>query len=149
MKHLLKYTLILLLSVSFSSHASGQTNQSRELIQLIKLNDEWGAKWVARDPDLMASYCEPNALHGFKLEKEGRTEISKAWAISFAHPELKLTWKTENAEISKSGDLAFITSLWTTSYKLDNGKMLNLQGTALSVWRKQSDGTWKVYLNKL
>ena len=51
---------------------------------------------------------------------------------------LVLTWKPENATISKSGELGFTYGIWTLIAKGDTA-----QGTYLTVWKKNSSGQWK------
>jgi hypothetical protein len=53
-----------------------------------------------------------------------------------------LVWYPEAMGISESGDLAWSLGPWT--YAAKKGAAVLVQGHFLSVWRKQSDGRWKV-----
>ncbi len=53
-----------------------------------------------------------------------------------------LTWRPESAELAASGDLGYTYGIYTyqdrdTSY----------EGTYVTVWRKQADGSWKFVLD--
>ncbi len=53
-----------------------------------------------------------------------------------------LTWKPAKAEIAKSGDLGFTYGI----YELKT-KDTTLNGTYVSIWKKQSSGAWKFVLD--
>jgi len=147
-KYTLNYALILLLLVSFSNRACAQTNGDQELKKLIKLNDDWSDQFVKKDVDFFTSFFEPNARVGWKLETVGKEEIRKSWTSIFAMPEIQFAWKTKDAQMAKSGDLAYLTSAWTQSWKEKDGTTKNFSGTALAIWRKQADGSWKILMEK-
>ena len=53
-----------------------------------------------------------------------------------------LTWKPDAAEIAASGDLGFTYGIYTLK-QVDT----TIQGTYVSVWKKQADGSWKYVLD--
>jgi ketosteroid isomerase-like protein len=53
-----------------------------------------------------------------------------------------LTWEPSGGEIAESGDLGFTYGI----YKLEIEDTL-LQGTYVSIWKKQKDGKWKFVLD--
>ncbi len=55
-----------------------------------------------------------------------------------------LTWQPQRASISDSGDLGYTWGLATWKGKDAQGKPVSGHGKYLTVWRKQSDGSWKV-----
>ena len=53
-----------------------------------------------------------------------------------------LTWAPERGEVALSGDLGYTYGLYTYTTK-----DTTLQGTYVSVWKKQKDGSWKYVLD--
>ena len=82
---------------------------------------------------------EPNrkGLHG-------RAEIEKSLAATFAGariPSLKL--KTE--DLATGGDYAIETGSYEQTVQPKSGKAINDVGKYLVVWKKQADGSWKLF----
>ncbi len=63
----------------------------------------------------------------------------EVWQSRPARPGSRLTWYPVLADVAQSGDLGYTTGPWTAS---QNGQP-QAAGEYLTVWRKQSDGTWK------
>lgn len=58
--------------------------------------------------------------------------------------DYSLTWAPKDGEVAQSGDMGFTYGVFTLKYK----NMDSVQrGTYVSIWRRQSDGTWKVSLD--
>jgi ketosteroid isomerase-like protein len=53
-----------------------------------------------------------------------------------------LTWSPENAEMALSGDLGYTYGLYT--YQTAD---TTFQGTYVSIWQKQANGSWKYILD--
>ena len=53
-----------------------------------------------------------------------------------------LTWKPENAELASSGELGYTYGIYTF-----HDKDTTFQGTYVSIWKKQRDGSWKYVLD--
>jgi ketosteroid isomerase-like protein len=53
-----------------------------------------------------------------------------------------LTWEPQAAEMARSGDLGYTYGLFTVT-----AKDTTLQGTYISIWKKQKDGSWKFVLD--
>jgi ketosteroid isomerase-like protein len=74
-----------------------------------------------------------------------RAVSGKAWIAG--HPETPgvLIWEPTYAEISGSGDLGFTTGPYV--YKTSKDAAEGDYGQFFSIWKKQSDGSWKVFLD--
>jgi ketosteroid isomerase-like protein len=53
-----------------------------------------------------------------------------------------LTWAPQAAYLARSGDLGYTYGIWTIA-----AKDTTLQGTYVTIWKKQNDGTWKFVLD--
>lgn len=60
--------------------------------------------------------------------------------------ESKLSWYPVFAEVSRVGDLGYTTGPWEFK-KSPNDEKPSAYGQFLSIWKKQSDDTWKVVLD--
>lgn len=58
--------------------------------------------------------------------------------------DLMLTWRPKDAAVAASGELAYTYG----TYKIEvKGTAENLQGSYVTIWRKQIDGKWKFVLD--
>ena len=89
-----------------------------------------------------ADWLPPNApiVHG-------KTAIRAGWAKLIGNPGFTIDWQINKLEVARSGDLAY--TIYTYQMTLDgaNGKPITDQGKDMAVWKKQSDGTWKIVVD--
>lgn len=57
-----------------------------------------------------------------------------------------MTWQPVKAEISASGDLGYTYGYYQARSHTAQGDVVR-EGKYTTIWRKQSDGTWKVVLD--
>ena len=101
----------------------------------------------ARDAAKVNSYYAPDAIiatAGRPAAKDGRA-VSKAIKDDLADPNFKMSLSHEKTEVAASGDLAYRRG----SYKISatnpqTKKVEDIDGTYLTVFRKQADGSWKI-----
>ena len=62
---------------------------------------------------------------------------------SFKIPGFRINWQPQRVEVSKSGDMAYIIEDSQVSYPDSTGKSMTQKNKAVSIWRKQADGSWK------
>ena len=72
----------------------------------------------------------------------GKVAISKLVASDFAYGDL--SWHIDKAGVSKSGDLGYTSGTYKFTFKDPSGKPATDNGKYLTVWKKQTDGSWKV-----
>ena len=101
----------------------------------------------ARDSAKVASYYAPDAViatTGRPAAKDGRA-VSKAIKDDIADPNFKLSVSDGKTDVAASGDLAYRRVSLTVTYTNPQTKQVeNAAATALTVFRKQADGSWKV-----
>jgi ketosteroid isomerase-like protein len=61
----------------------------------------------------------------------------------FKNPDFKITWQPQSVVVSESGDMAYIMEDSQVSYPDSTGNTITHRNKAVSIWRKQSDGSWK------
>lgn len=128
-----------------SATASADDKTSAKAKMLIQLDDEWSAAAVARDVERVASFYAEDAVAYPPGEPVavGRAAAKKVWATYFSDPTFSISWKTLQAEVSKSGELGFTSGTYEASYKGPDGKPVAEKGKYLCTWKLQGDGKWK------
>jgi ketosteroid isomerase-like protein len=60
-----------------------------------------------------------------------------------AIPRFHLSWQITKVEVSRSGDLAYVQSIYQAALEDIKGQQATERGKVVTVWKKQGDGTWK------
>ena len=105
------------------------------------------AALLAKDSAKVNSYYAPDAViatAGRPAAKDGRA-VSKAIRDDIADPNFKMSLSNEKTEVAGSGDLAYRRGSFKITFTNPQTKQAeNADGTYLTVFRKQADGSWKV-----
>jgi ketosteroid isomerase-like protein len=56
---------------------------------------------------------------------------------------VRLTWNAEFVDVAASGDLAYTYGKYIYSVRDSTGKFTDYKGIFHTVWKRQSDGSWK------
>ena len=107
-----------------------------------KLTAEKGAGgWVA--------YFAPNGamVRGDSIGITGHKAIRESMEEAFKDPNYSLRWKPTKAEMLIPGVLGYSVGRYESRRKNKEGKTIIGTGTYTSIWKKQSDGSWKIVLD--
>ena len=74
----------------------------------------------------------------------GRTEIDKANAGMFTAFSVP-AFRTTTGELIVSGDYAIETGTYDMTIKPKTGKTIHDVGKFVTIWKKQPDGSWKIF----
>ena len=55
-----------------------------------------------------------------------------------------MAWHATKADVARSGDLAYMIGTYELSLNDASGKPVHDRGKYAEVWKKQTDGQWKV-----
>jgi uncharacterized protein (TIGR02246 family) len=106
----------------------------------------WSQAATAKDLDKAVSFYADGAL--ILPEKapavRGSENIRKNWAPVVTLPGPGLSWQTSALEVARSGDLAYETGAYNFVTTDKKGEATDYKGKYLVIWKKQTDGTWKV-----
>ncbi len=80
-------------------------------------------------------------------EIRGPEAIRARMEAAFSDSSLRLTWEPLRAEVSRSGDLGFTVGRWESVRGDTAGAESWTQGLYVSIWRRQTDGSWKVVMD--
>jgi uncharacterized protein (TIGR02246 family) len=111
----------------------------QERAALMSTDREWSQ--TTADADRFASFYAPDAsfyASGMPLIK-GPAAIREFMGQLMAMPGFKLEIAATNTQVGAAGDLGYITGTYqlTLASGVEKGKYV-------TVWRKQTDGTWRV-----
>lgn len=74
----------------------------------------------------------------------GKAGIRTAFQGLLGAPGIKMSFKTTSVEVSHSGDLAVQRATFQVETTDKDGKPSTETGQGVVVWKKQSDGSWKI-----
>jgi uncharacterized protein (TIGR02246 family) len=139
-----KITVLLMASVALSCSAP-KVDTNAEGEKIIKLSEEWSKSASKKDVEKIVSYWADDAvlISAGQPPLEGKAAIRQMVEESFKTPGFGISWQPKKAVVSESGDMAYIIEDAQTSFTDSTGKVITMQNQAVSIWRKQADGSWK------
>jgi len=146
MKRLLFPLAMLLLAEPAAHSAQAPRSVAEEAIW--KVDAAWSEACASNNVDRMLAFYDANAAFvGTNPPTVGLERLRAFWTNLFARPGYRLTWKAERVEVAASGDLAYSYGPWEQTELRDGSPRVN-RGIYVAVWKKQSDGSWKVLVDK-
>jgi uncharacterized protein (TIGR02246 family) len=148
------FVMILTASCDAPAKQDAQADHQQE-IQQARAADEaairaasaaWSQSATAKDLDKAVSFYANDAviLPDKAPAARGQENIRKNWAPLLALPGPGLSWQTSALEVARSGELAYETGTYNFVATDKKGKSTDYRGKYLVIWKKQSDGSWKV-----
>jgi uncharacterized protein (TIGR02246 family) len=140
--------LLLLTLVSlFVLPALAQDNEARIKATVENRYKEWLAAANKKDFSAMMNLYDENAVLMPKQDEPalGKAAISEYYKKLFADPHfVPFTLTTNWNSFHVVGDIAIATSVFEGDVTR-NGKQIHFRGKSLFVWKKQNDGSWKIF----
>ena len=72
----------------------------------------------------------------------GKEALAQAIAGDFAHGDT--TWHPKKVGVARSGELGYTSGTTDLTFKDTSAKTVTSKGNYLTVWKKETDGSWKV-----
>jgi ketosteroid isomerase-like protein len=116
---------------------------------LMQTSREWAAAVAAGDLERALTYWTDDAI---VLAPDAPAIVGKAAIREFVRqaasmPGFSITWRPELAVVSKDGDMAYMVEANRTTRNDATGRLQTQFGKAVTVWRRQADGTWKCVID--
>jgi uncharacterized protein (TIGR02246 family) len=144
MRKLFLLTFLLFLSVAVLANDDEEARIKTAVEGRYK---QWLAAANKKDVSAMMDLYDENAVLMPKEEEPaiGKAAIGEYYKKLFANPNfvpftLTLNWNSFHTV----GDIAIATSLFEGDVTR-NGKQIHFRGKNLLVWKKQGDGSWKIF----
>jgi ketosteroid isomerase-like protein len=114
--------------------------------QIVKSDAAFAQSVAEKNREKFLSFLsEPTTFNGGTPgELRGRDAVMKAWSDFFAPDGPALTWEPIKGEVFPPGLVGYTTGRSILRRKGADGKVTEQHGQYLTVWRKQTDGSWKV-----
>jgi uncharacterized protein (TIGR02246 family) len=139
--------LLVALTACTSAPPPPAVDVAAEQTKLRDLESGWVKDAAAKDLEKSVAHYADDAvlmMPGAPAAK-GKDAIRAAWKGLLADPNLKLTFSADRVEISQAGDLATTQGSYTmTVTNPKTKKPVEDKGSYVTVFKKQSDGSWKV-----
>jgi ketosteroid isomerase-like protein len=94
---------------------------------------------AAKDVEGTVSFFAEDAV---KLQP--KESIRKSVSELMANPGFALSWQASKVEASRGGDLAYAVGTYQFTLNNAKGKPVTDRGKFVAVWKKQTDGHWKM-----
>jgi uncharacterized protein (TIGR02246 family) len=142
-------TVALAIAVAGGCGGSHRVNLPDEEAAIRRTDADWLAAAASHDLNRVLPFWADDAtiLAPGRPPIVGKEPIRKYVTESFATPGFSITWKTERVEVSQSGDLAYSTGTERISFNGPDGKSLTEEGRGVTIWKKQTDGSWRCVLD--
>lgn len=126
-----------------------RTNVEAERDEIRAADSTWAAATKAKNVDdfmqVIADDCvimNPNAP-----AISGKAAV-RAWITqSMAMPGFKVTWEASTIDVAASGDLGYSSGTYQFKMTMPDGTPMGDFGKYATIWKKQTDGSWKVVLD--
>ena len=133
--------------VSFFFICAASASDTKAIEQALRdLDAQWSAAAAAKDLEKTISFYSQDALVLPTNAPAATTKeaIRNTWKDLLASPGVAISWKTTKVEVARSGDIAYTTGTYELTMNDASGKPINDRGKYVEVWKKQTDGKWKV-----
>ena len=98
-----------------------------------------------KDVDKILSYWAEDAVvvpPGQPVVR-GKESLRKFVEESFKIPGFGISWRSSDVKLSPEGKLAYLYAENMTTINDSTGNKISIPGRGYTVWRKESDGSWK------
>ena len=113
------------------------------------LDAKWSAAAGAKDIDKTVSYYSEDAVVMPPNAPSAKTRetIRSAWKEMLTTPGAAIRWKATKVEVAKAGDLAYVSGTYEQLMTDASGNQAKDRGKYVEIFKKQTDGTWKVIVD--
>jgi uncharacterized protein (TIGR02246 family) len=122
-----------------------KVDQKAEGEKVMQLSKEWSQAASAGDVEKIVSYWADDAvlMSAGQPVLNGKQAIRKMVEESYKMPGFRISWQPQSVVVSESGDMAYLIENSQVSFTDSTGKPITLHNKAVTIWRKQADGSWK------
>jgi len=144
-----KITSIATMFIVFTSCNQKETDTKAEGVKLMQVSREWSQQAATRDVEKILSYWADDAvvLSAGEPPLNGKAAIRRMIEGSFKNPGFQISWEPKTADISKSGDMGYLLEDSKITVTDSTGKRVTQNFKTVTVWKKQSDGSWKAIVD--
>jgi uncharacterized protein (TIGR02246 family) len=129
----------------FLSCNQPKVDKKTEGEKVLQLSREWSEAASTGNIEKTISYWADDAvvMSAGQPVLNGKQAIRKMVEESYKIPGFRISWQPQSVQVSESGDMAYLIENSQISFLDSTGKPVTVQNKAVSIWRKQTDGSWK------
>jgi uncharacterized protein (TIGR02246 family) len=137
-----------LLSVTLAcTHTAAPDSRAADVQAVKDMEAAWLKDTALKDPVKFAGYYADDALLLSPNQPlvAGRDKIQAGLTTLMADPNFALTFQSSHVEAAKGGDFVYTVGAYARTVSDPKTKQpVTDKGNYLTIWKKQSDGAWKV-----
>ena len=141
----MKHFSFLLTLVILNGCTEKKVDTKAEGEKLMKLSREWSLSAATESIDKTLSYWAEDAviLVPGQPPIKGKKEIREMIERDSKIPGFSISWEPLSVVVSKSGDMAYMIEQNLIIVNDSLGHNKRQYNKCLTIWRKETDGTWK------
>ncbi len=114
-------------------------------VTIRELDMKWAQAAAAKNLEETVSYYDDDAslLPPNSSIQAGKAAVHATWTGLLGSVD-SIAWQPNKIEVSRSSDLAYVIGVYQMKSKNAQGKTMDDHGKYVEVWKKQSNGSWKV-----
>jgi len=109
-----------------------------------EFNQKFNAADTAARADAWMSYFADNSAVPTTPPLAGKPALSEHYQKVFSNPDLSLSWEPIRGEVFPGGEMGYTTGKYVARFKDKDGNKMEQTGRYITVWKKQTDGSWKI-----
>ena len=114
---------------------------------LFQLEEQFAADTAKGGGKAFASWFADDAVTLGNKQAPVMGHAAIAAQTTWSPEEYQLIWTPQGGEMSAAGDMGYTWGHYEGHSKDKNGNVVITSGRYLTIWKKQSDGKWKVTLD--
>lgn len=141
----MKWTPVIILSALLSSCGGNQINIKEEGEKLMQTSREWSKAAATGDMEKTLEYWAEDAvvMSPGQPPLKGKAAIRGMIEGTSNIPGFRISWEPISVEVSESGDMAYMIEQNQITMNDSLGNPITEKNKAVTVWRKEKDGSWK------
>ena len=141
----MKFQIIILLALLIFGCKETSVDRKAEGEKLMQLSREWSTSAASSNLDKTLSYWADDAvvLSPGQPAIKGKKSIREMMESTAKIPGFRISWEPLSVEVSQSGDMAYMIEKNQVTVNDSLGHPITEFNKAVTVWKKQPDGSWK------
>ena len=116
--------------------------------ELLEADRAFAVATAARGAEGWADwFAENGRMYRERGYVDGRAAIRDVMVPAFADSLRALRWAPDTAIVGAAGDVGYTLGHWESVLKTPAGDSVLGRGNYVTIWRRQSDGTWKAVVD--
>ena len=144
---LLLFFFLFLLS---NCNPNSKLTERKEIEEMLRNTDDSIQNAIKhKNIDALISFYAEDAtfLPTAEPKLEGKGAIKKEWQHIFSIPDFTSKSQLNKVEISNDGSMAYTMGSYMATMQGEDGKQVQEPGKWVNVWKKQSNGRWKIVVD--